>query len=441
MHLTILTLLLLLLLPMPGVARSQAGDESTFGLYVGGGERPVYAPIDPLTLADLAQGESFAFDMSWPDIAISADGSTSVLIDPGGGSLDAWITVYDGLFGPVRLTIAVEEAVYGPRLSADGSRVSVTTSMMCGPSGCSERIMYTYDTATGVLVSQVAIPSMDPIWPELFDPSGKRLFVPFVDHFQSNPGPATPAAGGWSLGPWPLQIAAYDLDTGQEAHRLTVPGVFAGSWQAGSIDGMYVGETQQPGIALSPDGTRIAVVDTAMERLTLIDTATLTVVATHDIHETESLARRALRWLGIVPETAAAKVSQGRSLEASFSPDGSALFLTGYESTVDESVAVATDPFEAVEVEGYGVARVDVGSGEIVATALEGDDLDLVGTSPDGLWLYAFDIPARWWVDTQAPEIRLARLDATTLDVLAERTFAERPQVMIVPYASSQLGA
>ncbi len=104
-----------------------------------------FRPLDPVTLEKLGESPVLTFEGAYPSIAASADGSTFVEIAHQ-GQLEDWVTVRNGASGPVRRTIDVVEAAYSPQLSADGSRLVLSTTMMCGPSGCGEKTWYIYDT-------------------------------------------------------------------------------------------------------------------------------------------------------------------------------------------------------------------------------------------------------------------------------------------------------
>jgi hypothetical protein len=427
----VIVALTVLLLPAGTMLANRQGmPEPSFTLYATSGMGRAYQPLDPVTLQNMTGGQPLTFEFDWPGLAVSADGSTSVVIDPSQGPLDDWIVVYDGLGGPERLAITVEEAVFNPRLSADGSRLVVEPGIMCGPSGCGERTWYTYDTRTGELLSTTHLDSSDPVWPDMLAPAGNRLYYPFVERQERGTDPATPASTGIASGPWPLQIATFDLDTGLEIARTRVPQVFAGSWQAESIDQMYVGEMELPAIALSPDGSRIAVVNPAMTTLTLIDTGTLEVEDVHSIYVPVGWTGRFLEWLGIAPQTAEAKVSRGRSLRAVFAADGQHLYLTGYETTVGETI-------EGYEGHGFGLMRIDTGTGEITASALEGLDADMILPSPDGEFVYLLRPEIPWWNnDGQSPGYVVERFDAESLAPLAQRTFEGWLQLMVAPAAT-----
>lgn len=429
-HLLLALVPLVLAVPVNTIAAPQSDDaQPSFTLITTDEFGQEYRLIDPLTLEDVSSVAPLTFDSEWPGMAASGDGSTFAVVTPSQQPAGSSISVRDGLAGPERLAISTEEVVFNPRLSDDGSRLVVEPQLICGPSGCNERAWYTYDTNTGGLISATRTDTGDPVWPDLLDPAARRLYQPFYEDPPPPTYSGTPTPTDISdVGPWPLEIAAYDLASGREVDRITVPDVFAGSWQGESVDGMYVGETVHPAIAISPNGGLIAVVDTAMETLTLIDTATLEIVETHTVHAAESLTSRLLAWLGITPQTAHAKVSEGRRLSATFSADGQHLYVSGSETEVGNTV-------EEITGRGFGLLRIDLSNGEIAHKVLTGEDLVDVIPSPEGRSLYALRPAVPWWnSDGQTGDAYvLHRLDAQTLEPLAERTFAGWPTIRLMP--------
>ncbi len=408
-------------------ANPLADGAAPFALYVSNDQGREFQPIKPLSLADLDDADALAFDHEWPHLAVSADGSTFVTIDPSQGPLDHWITVRDGIGGPLRQTITPAEAVFNPRLSADGSRLVAEPSLTCGPIGGGERTRHTWDTGSGELLATTHADLGAPVWPDLIDPAGQRLLYPFhqqppVATTTSTPEPGAPGA----VGPWPLQVARYDLTTGQAIARAAVPGVFAGSWPAESIDGMYVGGMELPAFALSPDGSRFAVIDASLETLTVLDAGTLTVLETHAIHRPASLTDRLLGWLGLSPQSARAKVSEGRSLHAAWSSDGHYLYVTGHEIEVGETM-------DEITAHGLGVSKIDVRSGEIAAVALEGHDAEVMMPAPDGRSLYVLMPETPWWDNGGGSRYTVRPLDVDTLETIAKRRFDAWPWIVVVP--------
>ncbi len=411
-------------------ANPQADNAHPFAHYVGTDQGKAYQPVDPVSLENVGAGGALTFDHEWPQLAVSADGSTFATINPSQGPLDRGITVRDGIEGTVIQTITPDEAVFNPRLNADGSRLIAEPTMICGPTGCGERTWYTWDTRTGQLMATTRADLGAPVWPDLVDPAGGHLYYAFYK--QPGASTSTPESGVSSaVGPWPLQIARYDLTTGLETARITVPEVLAGSWQVESIDQMYVGEMMNPAVALAPDGSRLAVADAAMEQLTIVDAATLTVLDTHTIHRPKGLADRLLGWLGIIPQSAQAKVSEGGSIRATFSADGRHLYLSGHEIDIGKTI-------DDITGHGMGISKIEVSTGQMTAVTLEGHDAEVMIAAPDGQSLYILMPEQPWWDNGAGSKYLLCRLDAGTLETMSERLFDTWPQIMLVPRGGAE---
>jgi hypothetical protein len=370
-----------------------------------------YEALDPLTLADLPGAPPLDFGIAYPDWAISADGSTVVLVLE-----QRTIVVRDGLAGAERLRFDAPAAVTWARLSRDGSRLVLSIPRFGSPSGITPEEWYVFDTRDGRLIAAVAgnepgiVPGGFPSG--LIDPAAARLY-----RFE---------AGGDGSGPWPLEIVAHDLTTGDETGRLTLPEVRAGARYTRSIDQVPVGDVLTPAVAVSPDGARLAVVSAESETLTLVDAATLTVERAVAIAEPDGLGRRVLTWLGLALRTASAKYMDGRVLWATFSPDGRHLYVYGFEGEVGDGADEATE-------RGLGLTAVEVASGEIVGTALEGQVIGDVLPAPDGQSLYVNGPTVPWTMAPGEPSYRLSRLAAPNLETLAEREFPDRRWVVLVP--------
>lgn len=399
-----------LALQVPVRADNQADDAGqSFGLYAASYEDPLM-PLDPDTLADIEGGEPLGVAGITRDVLVSADGSTMVQIEH---DMLTTIVVSDGIGGRERLRFQPGRSVSGQHISRDGTRLLTVGPMGCNPSGCSTAQWSVFDTRDGRLVINLEGDKHGYGPRSWVDPDAKRLYQ------------LTYHRGDDSEGPWPIQIVAFDLTTGTEAGRLAVPGVLGGNWWTRSVDGALVGDVLTPAIALSPDGRRLAVVDAETDRLTMIDAGTMTVEGTRSLARAEGVWHRFLTWLGIAPQTAEAKVSAGRWLDAVFAPDGNHLYLWGTESSVGDSI-------EDAEVHGFGLMLVDVESGEIRGEALEGMMVQSVVSTPDNRTLYL--------TGTESPRSghysgveRLWRLDNHSLEMLAEREFQAFFQIAVLP--------
>jgi hypothetical protein len=383
----------------------QAGttDGPAFALFVAPDSAP-YQRLDPATLADLTDAPPLDFGWAYPDWAISADGSTVVLVVE-----QRTIIVYDGLVGVERTRFEAPVAVSWARLGANGQRLVLSVPRAGSPSGITPEQWYVFDTRDGRLISTVETESAGIVpggFPAgLIDSTAERLY-----RFE---------AGDDGPGPWSLRIVSHDLATGAEIGRLTLPDVLAGERYDRAIDQVPVADVLTPAVALSPNGARLAVVDAETDELTTVDTASLTVEQTVPLSRRDGVVRRALTWLGILPQDVSAKYMDGRFLKAVFSPDGQRLYLHGLEGEVGDQ------PDESSE-RGLGLTAVDVATGEIVATALDGQVLETVVPAPDGRSVYVNGPTVPWSEANGEPGYRLTRLDASSLDTLADREFASR---------------
>ncbi len=155
----------------------------------------------------------------------------------------------------------------------------------------------------------------------------------------------------------------------------------------------------------------MAVVHAGAEQVTLVDAGRLAVERTLELHQAKSL----LDWFA--PAVAQAKgLSDGTVREAVFSLDGAQLYVFSHEFS-----AATNEPAGA-----RGLKLVDLAQGEILAEALVDFQIQWAQPAPDGT-LYAFGTTDQ---DLGPHEIRdsspstLWRLDARTLEVLAQREFS-----------------
>lgn len=379
-------------------ANAGAPNSSPFILYALAANSQQYLPLDPASLADMPGAQPIGVDELYGRL-LSEDGSTLVTL-PDRRTI---VVSPDGPTGAERRRFDSPEPVYLARLSRDGSRLVTGIPMNCGSSSCPAPIFRLYDTRDGRLVTTLTGARLE--YSGLFiDPDARRLYTTWFNR------------GGQREGSWPLQIAAFDLSTGNQLASLTLPNVVYTEGPTRTVDQMPVARTFVPATVFSPDGTRFAAIDATTDELTVVDTATLTVAATRTIHRTESLAHRAARWLGLAPVPAAAKTMDGRYLDAVFSVDARYLYLWGVDGSVDDVSGVSTG-------HGLGLNAIDVASGEIVASALADHYVSDVVPAPDGGGLYVVDsavVP--WTVDHEVP-YRLSRLDTHTLRSQAEREY------------------
>lgn len=418
-----LLVLAVLLIAAPGaLAMPKPPDlpaaSPSFALYVTPFLGTGYTPLDPATLADLPGASPVTFTGVAPQLLLSADGATAVLIRRTAAE-PVTVDIQNGINGPERLHFTIGTNAGMALLSREGTRLAISTYV-----SSMEQRWRVFDTHTGRLVAtvtctgQTSTPYLDAI-----SPDGQLLYHPFYETGTArqpsramNQVPLARAKRAAPEPPWQLWIGAWDATSGKKIAQITIPGVTAGTWPDGAIDGDPVAHVVQPAVALSPDGTRLAVVDAAGTRVTLLDARTLRVTGSHALHRPASAAHRFLGWIGLAPRVAEAKFMVGDQLSAVFASDGQHLYLTGTETSVDAARKTTTG-------KALGVRRINVNTGAITATGLSGSQMQTMIAAPDGRSLYVSGPASPWWVSQSGQETWvLRRLDATTLRPLAERT-------------------
>jgi hypothetical protein len=214
-------------------------------------------------------------------------------------------------------------------------------------------------------------------------------------------------------------LTAYDAATGNVVARLPLPGVGAEQTQEQMPSGEALIHESWPAFAVSSDGQRIAVVDATSGSLTMIDAPHLRVLSTQSIHEPESWAQRLGEFLGIIPSAAEAKgILEGTMLQAQFSRDGRSLYVSGYTGAPDSTGRATAWTY-------LPLRRIDVATGEVQAQASVTGLTWVIGQSFDGGALFANESPDGYTTT-------LREYDATTLQLLASRTFTEDPSLVLL---------
>ena len=163
------------------------------------------------------------------------------------------------------------------------------------------------------------------------------------------------------------------------------------------------------------------------EQVILLDGMTMARIDTLTVHEPRGAAGRLLAWARILPATVEAKLQVGEWRTVSFSADGRSLYLMGGRGEIDG------DTHEDYRAEWLGIRRVDLATGEVKATALDGMQVDHVLSTATGD-VYAVG-PKRPWTEfaQTAGAMVLYRLDGDTLERRTSRVFDSTVwQVLIV---------
>lgn len=378
-----------------------------------------YVPLDPMTLADDENGTPVKFSASYGAWTVSADGSTLVSVEyPAAGN--PTVEVISSETNTRRASFEVAQEMGRPQLTRDGALLVMSGVQSGSMSGVSAPRWFVYDSADGTPLTTINGEGQG-ITPfgfhyALLNPVSERMYVPFV------PGDEYPD------GPLPLQIAEYDLRTGLEVGRIELTEVMAGTWfPADSSEEMgVVNEAITPGIALSPNGQQLAVADAMTGRITLIHTNSMAIDRTFVPERPMSWLDRLGGWLSPRPRTADAKLMEGRVFRADYSADGRSLYVSGRTVEVGETM-------DEIDVNALGMQRIDLQSGEIRVEALEGVDIQEVWASPDGSALYVLGYDEPWETATNGVAPHLRRLNAETLAVEAERKLPMSSQIVAAP--------
>jgi hypothetical protein len=393
-----------------------------FDVYVGDAGHRAFTPIDPAFLADLPEAAplplagpvwhwSFAGDGS---AAASADNPTELEVLRG----TRWpptVVVRDPRTGAERSRFLGPAGALWPRLNGDGTRVTMARQ------GTAHDDWWVLDAADGrILGSGRADGWATGTW---VSPNAGRLYRLITPH--TWPYPNRPQA---------LALSSRDALAPSPEMRLDLPDVPAGIWDGGRRvhpggaerypeDGVQVLSRLDPGLALSPDGRRLAVVSADADRVTMVDAERMAI-------ERVVVPRRPggiWDWLPLVPRPAHAKVDFAESAhrEAVFGPEGR-LYVWGGTSTVDDAGR-----------RGYASASLRAGDGargRVVGTLRTAARIVAVLPAPDGESLYALtSLDGGLSHDPQEAPHVLRRLDAATLVVLAEREILGYRRVVVLP--------
>lgn len=398
------------------VENAKGGDLALYltGSFNGAG----LIAVDPLTLGDrpakpLLPINATSANSSWT--TASLDGSTLAVMNYHYGdpavARDLDITIFDARTGARRSGFNPEVPVIVDGLSPDGTRIYARN--WPPRDATAERLVL--DATNGrILEREPAFVITADTIAVTTDERARRQYRVLV--------PTDPTA----TAPRPVDLSAWDLRSGKELWRLSLPSqsagesLLAGEWKTGRIiDGIEVRSRLVPGLALSPDGRRIAVVRAfgccgSKRTVWLIDASSGALMSERTYGLDTSLLDRLF-----APSIAMAKsLDESVIVNASFSADGQLLYAYSHSSQID-------DQGEAKH-QYYGMVAV-----ALEAAAMRGHDIkwemywfdnriEWIRASPDGKWLYLF-VERRGNADPKGYFLR--RADASTLRVLAERPF------------------
>ncbi|MEJ7761864.1 MAG: hypothetical protein WKF80_03635 [Thermomicrobiales bacterium] len=373
------------------------------------------APIDPTTLSDVDPAPQFPAGFAEMDgpVAVSADGSSIAAVK--GVAFDGQngyrVSVIDTRTGTERVSIPWPYPLETVVLSADGSRLVVGTmsgTMDLGPG------WHLYDTDTGVLLGQISSgATTETSWAQVLrswmDPKGERLYRLMA--------PVTYPAADPSRQEY---LLVDDLVSGEEIGRVDLPALRAGlmPFPADPDNGVL------PGVALSADGRRIAIVHADDERITIVNVEGLVLDRTIDLKRPERAVEGALTWLGLVPRQASAKGTLGVDFAARFAPDGRYLYVW------DRSPERISAEGDRLPTDRRGLQVIDLTTGTIITEGLADNQILDVVPAPDGGSILVIIATAH---DARGQPVTFALRRVTPdLSQTAERIFGFEPHVAIV---------
>lgn len=369
--------------------------------------------VDPLTLGDRSAKPLLTIsptraNNTWS--TASLDGSAIAIMtynygDPPAAARGLDIAVYDARSGTLRARYNPEVPIIVDGLSPDGTRIYARN---WPPADFTAERLVLDATNGRILEREPQFSVAGDAIARTRDEQARLLYGLLV---RKDSG---------ATGPQPVDMASWDLRTGRELWRLSLPSLAAGEWKTGRIvDGGEVRSRLVPAVALSPDRTQIAVVRAfgccvPHGTIWLIDAKTGTLISQRTHKPAASLFDQLF-----APSIAAAKsLDESVIVHASFSTDGQSLHFYAHSSTVNDQgeprhqyYGMVTAALRDAAVRGHDIK---------METYWYENRIEWIRASPDGRWLFVF---LERTGSANPKGFFLRRVDASTLRVQAERRF------------------
>ena len=362
--------------------------------------------IDPRTLADI--GTRPLLDIApttqnSSDTLVSADGSTIIVGDYSGPSPHR--TVYDARTGARLHDLVPVVPMIIDALSADGS-LAIGRLGATSVNPMTERKVIIAVSDGHVIREVPAIAPCECLFGLMYAPDLSTIYF-FFDEPASAPDPVTPVA------PMNLTLVRQSTATGLASGRLLLPGIQATRAPSSSPQ-TNLDVLQSPGIALSPDGKRIAALSHDARTLVLIDTSSLAI--------SQTTVRQQVSLLELLRPLIA---------EAKFGPDQEFWRLT---FTPDGRTVIGTLNTVIQQVNGLPVRATR----ETIRLDLERSLITVVNRDPAGIYVQRMlpDGSALLLIVNGTPEgppsYRLRSLSTATLGVSAERFLNDYAEIELL---------
>jgi hypothetical protein len=360
--------------------------------------------VDPESLKDLSSKPLLDIAPSTTNSAqaeVSTDGST-IIVNEFNGSR-ATRKVYDARTGQLRGYFVPEVAMALDALSADGSlalgRVGDNRTPVDG-----EKVIVS--VPDGHVVRRVPATSLVGVVqgrPVAADLSAIYYVVTPTEVSLTSTIPQS----------LPYALVVQSTLTGALSLPVPLPGITAGTVYAGPLSASTT-LTVRPGLAITPDGNRLAALSADGRSLDVVDLRTLAVTSV-TVHKRTSFIDL------FRPLVADAKTLNDQEQQAmAFTPDGTAVISWVTQIQYDDT----NGPTRTT----HGIQRIDLATGLVTAESSTADGIYGFTMSPDGQSVYLI-VRAH---EPPNPLYVLRRLDAQTLGLKAERSLPNYAELQVL---------